>query len=91
MAEIRYSGVPSQATPGVGAGLQTKWADFLGAELPMGLIKSAPTPSAAGASDKRQQLIQALLKMLQEEEGGGGSGSPAAGIAPLIMSGITGA
>jgi|TARA_R100001530_G_scaffold131293_1_gene102851 hypothetical protein len=90
MAEIRYSGVPSQVVPGVGAGLQTKWADFLGAELPMGLIKSIPTPGAAGASGKRQQLIQALLKMLQEEEAGAAAGSGAAGVAPFIIPGMTG-
>ena len=75
MAEIRYSGTPTKAIPGVGAGLQTKWANFLGADLPMGLIQSLPMPGSGG--DKRQQLIQALLKLLQEEEGGAG---PAASI-----------
>tara|TARA_R110000803_G_scaffold52931_1_gene108769 strand:- start:8447 stop:8785 length:339 start_codon:yes stop_codon:yes gene_type:complete len=63
MAEIRYSGMPQQQTVGTGAQLQNKWANFMGAELPMGLIKALPT---GGGS--RQQMIAALMKLLQEDE-----------------------
>jgi len=63
MAEIKYSGVPQKFTAGPGARTQNKWADFLGAELPMGLIKSLPL-----VGNKRQQLVAALMKLLQEEE-----------------------
>lgn len=88
MAEIRYSGVPTQATPGVGAGLQEKWAQFALADLPMGLIKGAPIPGAGG---NRKQLIAALLKLLQEEEAAGAAGAAGAtgGVVPSFIPGVT--
>tara|TARA_Y100001963_G_C6462311_1_gene300720 strand:- start:63 stop:392 length:330 start_codon:yes stop_codon:yes gene_type:complete len=63
MAEIRYTGLPQRYTVGPGAQLQNKWANFMGAELPMGLIKALPI-----AGGNRKALIQALMKLLQEEE-----------------------
>ena len=68
MAEIRYSGVPSQVVPGLGAKLQENWANFALAELPQGLIKAQALPGASAANTERQKLIKALMKLLQEEE-----------------------
>jgi uncharacterized SAM-binding protein YcdF (DUF218 family) len=81
MAEIRYSGVPQKFTAGPGARTQNKWADFLGAELPQGLIKAIPIVGGG----KRKALIAALMKLLEEEEkarAAAGGGVPLPGSLP---------
>ena len=84
MAEIRYTGMPQQWTPGVGAGLEKKWSNFLAAELPMDAINALPLGKGKRGG-KRQQLIAALMKLLQEEEEdqlAASGGVPAPGFGP---------
>lgn len=84
MAEIRYSGVPTKAVVGTGARLQDKWADFLGADVPMGLIKSIPTPSAMSAGGDRKMLMEVLRRLLEEEQ----KEAMAAGVLPPMPGGV---
>ena len=71
MAEIRYSGLPSRYTKGIGDKLTESWADFALAKAPqkliMGGIESIPT-SAAGEAAKKQQALQKLFADLQKAQ-----------------------
>ena len=81
MAQIRYTGLPQQEKVGTGAKIQNKWANFLGADLPIGHIDALPI----GGGSKRKQLIAALMKLLQEEEeeqAAAGGGVPSPGFGP---------
>ncbi len=71
MAQIRYTGLPTQFQTGLGDKLTASYADFALAKLPQELmmmgVKNVPT-AAAGKAATQQQALQKLMSDLQDKQ-----------------------